>query len=384
MARALTAVLGYLRGLTLARWAAIIVVAAAVTAIALLPSRPRPSEPRFSGRTAEERRMYRVGRVAARARLRTRLATLREAGLARAGAPGSVVIMYDPSVLAGARALLDTVTRRQLAQMGTPSPDGRVVVAFATDTALNFGRYTLMPELTDGRTCISVVLLGAGAGGVIDRPTAAHLGRHITGGMFGPCAFVYAFGPPGAAARQILNENPVFALDGDWWRSRAWSADLRTSADSVRTRSFITESQWSWQWTADERACAAGRMASCRSAIRDTVSREQQASPARGVISSHQTAWSRWATRDLIAGMVREYGAPAFGRFWRADGTPEQAFLAATGRPLEEYAHHFWRETIREGYPGPGVPRGSALLAIATALAFVGGAIALAPRRVVR
>ena len=384
MARALTAVLDRVRRLTLWRWVAIIVIASTVTAVALLPSRPRQQEARRSRYTVEAQRAYRLDRVATRTRLRAKLATLRAVALARAGASGSVVSVHDSMMPPAARALLDTVTQRQVARLATASPDARVVIAFTADTSLSSGRYTLLPEATDGRTCISVVLIGTRLRGVVDRGAVAHLVSRLTGNMLGPCAFVRAFGPPGAAARQLLAENPVFALESDWSRPRTWSTGLRTGADSVRARSFIWQRHWQWAWTIEERACAAGRLASCRAAMRDTVSREQNASPARGVISSHQTSWSRWATTDLIAGMVREHGPAAFQRFWRADGTPEDAFRAATGRPIEEYAHRFWSGTIREGYPGPGIPRGSALLAIATALAFVGAAVALAPRHIAR
>lgn len=384
MARALNALLDAFRRLTPGRWAAIVALGAALTAVALLPSRSRTREPMFSPRTAEERRSYRLSRIESRARLRARLSSMRNLGVARAGEPGSIVVVHDSTIPAATRLLLDTITHRHTARYGAASPDARTVVVFTSDSALGAGRYTLLPEITDGRTCISVVLLRSGAAGRADHVAASRSAQRLLGGMLGPCAFVRAFGPPGAAARQILAENPVFALDPDWWRRRSRTTRIETTGDTIRARSFLTDGQWHWQWTVAERACSAGRLDSCRAALRDTVERLQHASPARGVISNHQTAWSRWGSTDVLASMVRDYGGDAFARFWRADGIPEEAFRAATGRPIEEFAMRFWRSTIGIDYPGPGIPRGSALLAIITAFGFVGVAVALAPRRVAR
>ena len=383
MAHALTQLVASIRRLTPGRWVALVAIAASLTAVSLLPSVSRPTNREASTATTESRRASLMNWVAARARVRAQMASARVTALARAGAPGSLVVIHDSTVDRRAWALLDTVTQRQAASLGTPSPDSRVVVVFLADTAWGSGRYTLLPAITDGRTCISVVVLHAGRTGVATE-SAARTAHRLTGGTLGPCAFVRAFGLPGAAARQILAENPVFALDPDWTRYRGTRAIARTARDSILARSFLSESRWHWRWTVNERACASGRLQSCRAAMRDTVAREQHPAPAAGVISSHQTTWSRWGTTNLLASMVQQHGTSAFARFWRADGSPEDAFLAATGRPIEEFAHRYWTEIVGPRYAGPGIPRGSALLAVVTALAFVGAAVALAPRRVAR
>jgi len=381
VAHALTRLLARIRRLTPARWAALVALAASVTAVSLLPSIARPSQREASPWTAEYRRANLMSWVAWRARLRAELASARITALTRAGGPGSLVVIHDSTVDFKARALLDTVTQRQAAHLGAPSPDSRVVVIFLADSAVGVGRYTLLPAITDGRTCVSVVVLHAGPTGAATE-SAVRTALRLTGGMLGPCAFIRAFGPPGAAARQILAENPVFALNPDWWRLRGSTGKVMTAG--VRARSFMSEGNWHWQWTVNERACAAGRLPSCRAAMRDTVEREQHPSPAEGVISNQQAGWSRWGTRDVIASMVQDYGTTSFARFWRADGTPEDAFRAATGRPIEEFSHRFWTETVGPRYPGPGIPARSALLAIVPALGFVGVAVVLAPRRIAR
>lgn len=380
MAHALTDLLARIRRLTPGRWAALIAIAASLTAVSLLPSAARPRNREPSLGTTESRRANLMSWVAGRARVRAQLASARATALARAGAPGSLVVIHDSTVNPRTRPMLDTVTQRQAALLGPPSPDGRVVVVYLADTSWGSGRYSLLPAVTDGRTCISVVVLHAGPNGVATE-SAARTALRLTGGVLGPCGFVRAFGLPGGAARQLLAENPVFALDPDWTSPRGNAA---APGNAIKARSFLSEGRWHWRWTMHERACAAGRMASCRAAMRDTVEREQHPAPAAGVISSHQPSWSRWGTTDLLASMAQRYGTAAFARFWRADGLPEEAFLAATGTPIEEFSHRFWTAEVGERYAGPGIPLGSALLAIVTALAFVGGAIALAPRRVVR
>src|SRR5687767_9018727 len=285
MARALTALLDGIRRLTPGRWAAIVALAAAITAVALLPSTDHERYGAWSMSSTETNRAYLLKRVAWRATLRERLAVARQTALSQTGTPGSVVTVHDSTVSRSVRAMLDTITRRQAAQFGTPSPDGRVVVVFVADSLIGGGRYTLLPEITDGRTCVSVVFLHTMSEGV-DLVGASRRAQRLTGGMLGPCAFVLTFGPPGAAARQVLAENAVFALDPNWFRQRRTSTTPRSAGDSVLARSFLSEANWHWQRSLSERACAAGRMQSCRATLRDTVEREQHPAPAAGVISN--------------------------------------------------------------------------------------------------
>lgn len=361
------------------RWAAITLIAAVVAAIASVPTPNAAARDRRELETAAARRFERLTEAVRRAEARADAATALQRGLRVAGAPGTVVVDFDTSVTPRARESVARAIRESSRLAGDST--GRVVLIVTVDkSSTHPASYSILPEATDGRTCISMLRLPRGIERADD--IARRLRAFRGGSLLGACTFVLAFGTPGQAARSLLAVNPVWILDGQIAiPPTAWQPATR--GDSTSARSWIA-GQWWGRWTAPEIACGAGDLASCEAIMAGRVQLPYSGSFAQGVTSSRQRTWGRIHDAGFLAAMAYRAGPERFGLFWRSDAPPHEAFRAATGEPIEVATQRFYQGAIGYHAPGVGLPARAWLYAAIGTLGFLGLAVVIAPRQVRR
>ena len=264
------------------------------------------------------------------------------------------------------------------------APRVRLLVALSIDTAPRpegsprrpgyawwyAGATYLLPEVTDGHTCVSLMPVSRREARIIDSTgtlgadALATVRRHA----IGPCAYYGAFGLPGPGVRDWLVRQEFSPL-----RDIGWTDDPLAKPPMPMRRSNV-----SW-WNArvmDLVACAAEDRARCRSLLWG-----QPDPNARGLqfadfeVPGVMVGW--YGASTYLADMIAHYGRERFERFWTSDAPLEQAFEQAMGEPIEQYTMKWAQANV--GVPDVGTPTRAvpALLAVAASLVVVGGAAAL-------
>ena len=399
-------------------------IAAAVAACAFIAALKLPPDHEQRQRRVRHAPELRV-RNNARARFREAQETLallerRDAALRLAarttGSDARPRVVFGADVPPSLRAGLDSLLRRELEGLRTPLDAVPVVVSMVLDTATRgddplaapsgtqwIDAQYVLPAAVDGRTCMSIVRVGASA---LDDRTRRNgrLLRDIAldgaaGKLLGPCAFIGAYGTPGTrVARWLAGTNYGLLL-----RSPAPGTDtLRTSlpgligAHETIVEIILRSTGWSPQrdWLhPDLVACAAGRDARCLAVL---GAGDADSSLADGPLLLRSSgnpvdrdAWPGERTRLmgsgvwLFASLHDRVGPDAFARFWTSDLPPDRAWAQATGVPLAQSVREWVGETFEVGrtrrWPHPT----ALLLQLMLAAAGIGGAIALRQRRTV-
>ena len=238
----------------------------------------------------------------------------------------------------------------------------------------------LLPQATDGRTCLVIAAVGPDALAALRAGVSADsllqrdlwgrwTGASSPGVLLGPCAFYGAFGPPGAGvAAWLRSTDGVPALDAAYF----------VGAASGGPAEHWSAMEWRRQpWLApDFEACAAGRADRCGAAVLAPGEpwpwwyppqfRFGSQLSAPGVLNLGRLRRAGFyrldvLEADLLDGLLRGIGPQRFAALWRSDEALDQAFAAAVGQPLGVWTMHWVQQRIGKAPRGPTVPLPAAL-----------------------
>lgn len=337
-----------------------------------------------NGRDPERTQLSRLERVLHRAerRLRSIQHAQEAAGYLSRGRWDTVVVrtMFEGVVPPGARSVAERLAqgvRRNLAVTGTVGAPVLLVVRPGKGRA-------------DAPDLWSAFTAAPAPGGCVVMITLDTLNRFPSYGWTDTrvsyCTYLAAFGPPGAAMRELLNARqwdlvsggtftgparyaPPGQLDLQWWRSllTAWAGN----------------DWWRGRHPA-EVGCQLGRPDACLRALRIDG---QRASLSWGADDAPYWGYDDWTVplrrvnTELLPDLVREFGADAVRRWWQDDRPAAVGFEAATGRPLGEWLASYLQRKLGRTLSGPVARWQSALLALALSLGALGLATYAATRR---
>jgi hypothetical protein len=362
-------------------------LACALLAAGLLP----PQEPEQRGVRPAPRTDIRAARQLSAATERLGMLTLRDSVLnalrSRDAASTDSLAFVIPATLPEkvGRALRGIVMPLWTREIdGAPRVRGVVVVE--VDTAyvwqgFNSGRpwtrvSQVLPEATDGHTCVSRIAVG-----VRDARSIAELGRlrgdllgRIRADGLGACRLYAAFGNPGAGVRA-------------WLAQSAYLPAARSSRIFASWWEYGSMPEWLHFGYVE---CAAGNADRCREILWSRPGDDRR--PVRftefdvpGVVMGAPY----FDPRDplgpsgptYLADMLAHYGRDRFARFWASDAPLEQAFADAMGEPIERWTMQWAQAEIGVPNVGPRMRAMPALLSVLVSLAVVGAAGALSRLR---
>ncbi len=381
------------------RWIELTVLGCALVAVALVP----PAPPRWSGPVA--RRVYpsralepRVQRAYALSRtLALRDSVLR--ATARSWQPGERLRVVAGNALPAAlRAAIATTLAPARELIGGSGDGVRVLVAAVEDTlppapdlpvsppggiALAY----VLPQATDGRTCLVIATLGPDAISTLHAAVAVNslswrdlwsrwTRASSSGALLGPCAFYGAFGPPGrriAAWLQSTDDRP--ALDAAYFLGASGAAP-----EPVATPAWRRPWSWSPYLRPGLEACASGQAERCRDAVlapsepwswwyaarfRVNAALSAPGVPNLGRLDAAGFQRLEGTETEFLGDVLRDVGPRRFAALWRSDEPLERAFARVVGEPLGTWTMHWVQRRLGRAPRGPTVPLAAALWALA-------------------
>jgi hypothetical protein len=257
---------------------------------------------------------------------------------------------------------------------------GELYYPGTTDTAgpaMSWG--VLLPEATDGRTCLVVLSIYRRGLGRLRTSGVPHdtmllrsywwpvwddsFGRSL----LGPCGFYAAFGSPGPGVKGWLESaDYIPAIHAGWIHGRPGAEPAPVPRPPL--------SWWrrSWTWRVGFHplleACASGQADRCREAVmapataawiydRPDFAVASQMSPP-GVVNVGRLG--RAAAHGLgpngaqyLSDLVRDIGPDRFARFWTSNAPIDQAFEEATGTTIEAWTMRWARRYLGVTPRGP-------------------------------
>lgn len=377
--------------LTQRHWILAAVISCAIIAAAKLPP-DDPDPTPLTRRTVQLRARTEAARTLGREvatlvlldRRDSALRVMRHAPTPAAGAP---LVVHAPQIPAGLRARIDSAIARDVAALHAPLGASPVFVWVIADAVAvgdstmsryvpvrNFGSQYVLPEQTDGRTCLSILRVGAiplnRVKPTTTRPALDSELQKLSGRLLGPCAYYGAHGTPG---RDVSR----------WLAATRFTAGLRApaaGADSLRARIRLTPRRGRLEWLADEAewsylrhyvahdavACVEGALGRCRAAIGEEMMPDGD--PAWALIPEWSSGFMSRAQRErsidlgpgeawFLASLHDEIGPEAFGQFWRSDLPVSEAYESATGITLAAATQRWLQASLAPGsrrrWPGP-------------------------------
>ncbi|MBI2795334.1 MAG: hypothetical protein HYX65_01345 [Gemmatimonadetes bacterium] len=339
----------------------------------------------------------------------------------------SLLVLADPGLPAWRVQASVQPMRRQWESAQPVTPGYRVAFVLVSATSLAIhGIYRgagaarvrhVLPDATDGRTCL--VLRDFSGDELTDRARTRierlriedSLGTVIADDVFqrqqrertrenrtlGPCAFLAAFGPPGAAARRWLDSTSWLGavkanwLEGERGLAKNVTFKNRSASEPALTiaakRMFEPAPEWRG------RICAASETGACPQFLQAGLgSAVERAAPAlligdrqisrRGEsIDTDERRFQDPRSR-FLADLVRTGGRERFLRFWRANGSLPQVYEAIYGVPADVAWQQWTLESI--GGPmgmGPSFSVQGGLAALGLAVVAIAAGIASFSRR---
>ena len=378
--------------LTGPRLAGLVALAAAATALALLPPSPeywdRPGVPHWYGPRLA--RVEQLERAVNRAQRRVRAAEVRDRVRAalrttpiRPGARPQLRIAaaLSPALADAMRASWDSLVMA----LGPYDPAaGLAVILLDAPAKLAPRHWHYLPEATDGRTCVAVVEIG-------DRQEPWGDRTRWLRRVLGPCAFYAAFGSPGPRLREWLDSSamqiayaPTWDAPGSVRRRRAVDLNAGQPLGMVeRIRTAVLGR--TVRTTLEETGCAAGELHACRRyLLTDELGGEwfRWSLGLPGVIPNRASlrAWHDPDVLNFLSDLVSLEGRDRFAAFWRSPATIDSAFAGAYGLSLEQWTMS-WARQGGEVRVGPHVRRSSVLLSLLFVVLVVGAGAMLTTRR---
>ncbi|MCC6929741.1 MAG: hypothetical protein IT359_12190 [Gemmatimonadaceae bacterium] len=273
-------------------------------------------------------------------------------------APG-VQVLSVGAVGRGAQHAVDSLARREAAALPAHRVPVRIAIVEAprgisptmarTGVDAPVGRYIRLPR-REGEPCTLLLTVRA-----VD---SLSLGAAIASGsgVLGPCAFVAAFGLPGAALR--------VHLDSAGWRPAAFARwGDRTTNDEPR--------RWIWSdLTVDGVHCALRGDAACERGWRDVRDDDLQANQSAatqpegavrdllGPFPWYRVHGSALGIRQrlLLSDLAQELGPQRFGEWWRSGASVDEAYRVAVGTGETAWLSR-WLVRSYEPYDPTPMPR---------------------------
>jgi hypothetical protein len=365
-------------GLTVGRFLVYFGVYAAILLAAAIGARSNEQD-----RTTEEReRRLRRNPATEASRLAFALdLEARRDSIARAlrAAPASrgVTVIFPRSASERMRAVVDSGLRAVWREAGLDSARSPMVLLLAADQAarrdpdvelLRF-TYTLLPAVTDGKTCVTVAPVEdmSAANDVARRDFARRL-VSLARTQLGACILHARFGPPGpgmsawmrgsawsVARATFLAEPetpataaPVFLLAGPSIREAGSSGSLFTH--------YYLEFGSPELIGAEHIACIAGRRARCETSVLPSaalVKRRTFSLASRDVLRHSSFFSMGWWSDSFLSFTEREIGRDRFERLWRTDKPLPAAFEEVAGVSLGDVAR---RQLMKDHGPVSSTP----------------------------
>jgi hypothetical protein len=308
-------------------------------------------------------------------------------GTASSGS-GLRVLTVDERIPEQTRQVLAGAIQPRLAQVATDTAVQLAVLIRLS--APDFGVVHVVPEVTDGRTCIATIHLNRAQSEAIrqGRGLSPYTLTRIRREGLGVCGFYAAFGLPG---RHVAN----------WLEQWAYlpARDLDWNADPLAAGGPLVSSLGAGRAVPPMRrgdltflGCAAGDLGRCREAIDSRPGEDRL--PVRWAdfrppgISATGGRFE-WRSREplgpwtdaYLGDMVGHFGRETFRRFWTSNDSLRVAFAAATGENLDEWTMRWARSYIGTPASGNRVPFGSAASAVVLTGVLVAAAAGFAHRR---
>jgi hypothetical protein len=298
------------------------------------------------------------------------------------------VLSIDDRIPERFRRALAAAVRSQMDRVVTD--DGATLAVLVHLSTGNFGIVQVVPEVTDGRTCIAFVHLGRHYSEAMQegRGPWPHLLMRIRREGLGACAFYAAFGSPGPHMADWL-EQWAYLPAGDL----DWNGDPLTGGEPIVSpleggRSVLPMRGGDLTFL----GCAAGDLAGCREAIGSRPGKDRLPAqwadfrPPGVAATGGRFEWGSrqplgpW-TDAYLGDMVGHFGRDTFRRFWASNDSLHAAFAAATGEDLDEWTMQWARAYIGTPESGNRVPLGSAVSAVVLMGVLVVAAVGFALRR---
>jgi hypothetical protein len=382
--------------LKLRTWIGLALLACVLVALAFAP-RPRGAGPRYLRAEPSEsaKLLNRIRLLQNRLTwIELRDSLLPELHRAVEASPGAPVLLLDPRLGPEVRSWAEGTVRDKLSALAGLRGGVTAGVAVVVDTMPRVpgvprhfvdGLAYLLPEATDGRSCLAVLALRSrtGLGGRGPwfwrySPFAGSLDASTS--LVGPCAYYAAFGQPGPRIRSWLESTGY---------SPAGYPDWAFRSDSTRPRRLVEQSFLLWL-APGLLSCAAGNLQLCRDAALPAVGQQASDGGPRGIVDAklqqrRNLLFVRHPFRDFVrlylSDMVLHMGRERFARFWTSEASVESAFAAAMGMPLEEWTMRWAQDQIGE-WDYRAEPRLSSIaLSLLIVSAFVAASAAWARRR---
>ena len=282
----------------------------------------------------------------------------------------TLVIGFD-SAPSAERGRIETVVRQLWPEAA--AADLRLAIVFsrpgANDSVRRAGTFegTILPERTDGNTCVVVLAERVDWQGHRVGPSQRRLRTLIA-----PCLYLARFGRPGQGVAHWLAETGyqglrsaewifrpgVLTLAFDYWYQSEpgeWIAPLLLALGRDRLPPY-------WSGPAAV-GCLAGRVSACDEFVRGPVRDRRGAPlpPLAGVAAADDDYSPELSGRaQWVDDLIRTRGEALFGTFWRSELNLPAAFRAAYGEDLgpavARWERHDWeqrreRAPVRLGAP---------------------------------
>jgi hypothetical protein len=367
----------------------LVLLAAALIAIALLPPSPDWWEARYRRWADTPTRLELINRTVRRAETRLHLLAMRDsalASLARHRRAGAAPRFFIPDSVSPPRrrvleAAWDSVTRG-LGPAASSMAAGMLVLLSDHSEATLY----LLPQATGDGGCFVVVELGRWSRG------GSTLSRTLRRAL-GPCGYFHAFGPPGPHVLAWLERTGLQPAAEADWDGTDGAVGFRRAAEPLdpegRDLARIIETAWQRPYlgTLEQTACASGRLPACRDVLGAPEHqffrlRRWPALEASGVFLRPGPLAPWWASEAgyFLADLVRAQGRERFARFWRSPLPVDSAFVTSFGVPLDSYISEWLRRdhAIRLG---PSIRPSSVWLSLLFLVVIVGAGAVLTTRR---
>ena len=370
------------------RWFGIVALACALLAALRLPPHGEPawmwmrasSLPETERAAKIRERIVRLhSGVSVLARRDTLLAALRSAP--DRNAP---LLVATAALTPAERDTFQQTIVRQAAAIG---PDARKLVlgvvrdsSGPTPTRVNYRteRQFVMPASTDGESCVAIVRLGRGPREL--EPTAAQ-------GIFGPCGFYAAFGPPGPAVEAWLRERGYdVAFDAILPNRPEPKANYLAVRKSTREEEFRRWLDFSRGFRfGTSPGCPSGDVEVCAKALRRPTATTNNMIP--GIVFPDRPTWATEVllgdyVSTLLADLLAEQGRARFAKFWSSPAPDlETAFKSAFDQSTGEWTMRWMQYKYGRETRGPYISSRSALGSLLASLLVVGFSASLAYRR---
>ncbi len=227
---------------------------------------------------------------------------------------------------------------------------------------------TILPELTDGKTCVGVASTRTNWQGEWVGATRGQLQRIVA-----PCLYWARFGPPGSGVAEWLAATKYQAVQSAEWLLRPGMAAPGSDwwFESGRAEWFLPfllalgHDRVPPYWNgAPAVGCLAGRVAACEELIQGPMRTRRGAvlPQVRGIVpADFDYYFSELGGRaEWVDHLIRTRGEPAFRQFWQSDASLATAYRAAFGEDfgpaVAAWERHDWEKRRGQARVQLGAP----------------------------